>query len=479
MKRSIFYTVLLSLFFSNLSITEVVAQTNGVFSADCEQSDSLIAHANKLLYSHPDSVIFLMRSLFNNCDQQLYTGRVLNTIGAAFLVKGDLDSSQYYYSTDTSARNSLDLANAYSGLGGVFAGQQLNQQALTFYLKGARLYDSLKNETFLAGAYNNIANILTRTEDYEQAKSYYLRAINIHEHQSDSMRLLPNIYNLGDLFRLLMAYDSSRYYGEQLLTISKKLKSQYGLAKAYGLLASIDNETENFSQALANAEQGEQLMLALGDSSSFIEMSIKKAYALLGLGRQKQSEQIALDLLTDTAQSSANHKPELFDLLLQNAKASGDYEKALYYQELQNEEENKIFNAKKNATIRDLQAKYESDKKQKLIGELEQKATLTQAQNQRRNILFIALLIVLVLSSIIVFVSYQRKIEQQKSVALMANLKFLQSQMNPHFMYNSLTSVQRFVIENRSEEATTYISKFSRLMRQFLETFTTGIYCYS
>ena len=47
-------------------------------------------------------------------------------------------------------------------------------------------------------------------------------------------------------------------------------------------------------------------------------------------------------------------------------------------------------------------------------------------------------------------------------------LKALRSQMNPHFIYNTLNSIQALVLDNRPEKASLYISKFGRLLRQVL-----------
>ncbi|GGB06103.1 sensor histidine kinase [Puia dinghuensis] len=47
-------------------------------------------------------------------------------------------------------------------------------------------------------------------------------------------------------------------------------------------------------------------------------------------------------------------------------------------------------------------------------------------------------------------------------------LKALRSQMNPHFIYNSLNSIQALVLDNKPEEASLYISKFGRLLRRVL-----------
>ena len=45
----------------------------------------------------------------------------------------------------------------------------------------------------------------------------------------------------------------------------------------------------------------------------------------------------------------------------------------------------------------------------------------------------------------------------------------LRSQMNPHFLFNSLNSINRFVVQNKPAEASDYLSKFARLIRMILQ----------
>ncbi|MDO8367544.1 MAG: histidine kinase, partial [Saprospiraceae bacterium] len=49
-------------------------------------------------------------------------------------------------------------------------------------------------------------------------------------------------------------------------------------------------------------------------------------------------------------------------------------------------------------------------------------------------------------------------------------LKALQSQMNPHFIFNSLGAIQYFIRSDRTQEADGYLTKFAQLMRLFLES---------
>ena len=50
-----------------------------------------------------------------------------------------------------------------------------------------------------------------------------------------------------------------------------------------------------------------------------------------------------------------------------------------------------------------------------------------------------------------------------------ASLENLRSQMNPHFIFNALTSIQEYILLNKSDQASEYLVKFSRLIRMYLE----------
>ncbi|WP_425637413.1 sensor histidine kinase [Algoriphagus yeomjeoni] len=59
--------------------------------------------------------------------------------------------------------------------------------------------------------------------------------------------------------------------------------------------------------------------------------------------------------------------------------------------------------------------------------------------------------------------SYDKELAELKLLAL-------RSQMNPHFIFNSLNSIKSYIIENEAEEAVYYLNKFAKLIRKFLAT---------
>ena len=94
-----------------------------------------------------------------------------------------------------------------------------------------------------------------------------------------------------------------------------------------------------------------------------------------------------------------------------------------------------------------------------------------------QTVWFKVLLVVLLILGLITFFFWRMRsirlhaAEQRDFQHKLAELEMtaLRSQMNPHFLFNSLNSVNGFIIKNNREEASAYLTKFSRLVRMVLQ----------
>ena len=75
---------------------------------------------------------------------------------------------------------------------------------------------------------------------------------------------------------------------------------------------------------------------------------------------------------------------------------------------------------------------------------------------------------------LLIFYFYRRKKkrqlikQQEKTERLLLELKSIRSQLNPHFIFNSLSSIQGLINTNKLDDANLYLSQFSNLMRNAL-----------
>ncbi|MFT5735903.1 MAG: two-component system LytT family sensor kinase [Maribacter sp.] len=98
---------------------------------------------------------------------------------------------------------------------------------------------------------------------------------------------------------------------------------------------------------------------------------------------------------------------------------------------------------------------------------LTQKELSEESYNNQRWVIY-SLIFGLVLMALAAFFFY-RSNQQQKLANNLLALKSLRSQMNPHFIFNALNSVNNFIAKSDERSANRYLSDFSTLMRSVLE----------
>ncbi|MBF4472630.1 histidine kinase [Flavobacterium sp. HJJ] len=86
------------------------------------------------------------------------------------------------------------------------------------------------------------------------------------------------------------------------------------------------------------------------------------------------------------------------------------------------------------------------------------------------NFIFMLICAYLIYVNRIRFVKKQEraKYEVQKRLAE-TKMEALQSQMNPHFIFNAMNSIQNYIIDNNIDDALMYMGEFSKLIRQTLD----------
>jgi streptogramin lyase len=63
----------------------------------------------------------------------------------------------------------------------------------------------------------------------------------------------------------------------------------------------------------------------------------------------------------------------------------------------------------------------------------------------------------------------EKQLAELKQQASELEMHALRAQMNPHFIFNSLNSINRFILQNNKTEASEYLTKFSKLVRMILQ----------
>ena len=159
-----------------------------------------------------------------------------------------------------------------------------------------------------------------------------------------------------------------------------------------------------------------------------------------------------------------------YELLSLVYKQQKHYPKALYYYTLYKNISDSLLKETniKNVTTAEYEIKETQLRAEQKEKELRQKLNY-KADLQSKNYWMAIISICFILGIMTLLFVYR----QNRLSALKKNIeleqRLLRSQMNPHFIFNSLDAIQTTIIENKPTDTIKYLTKFSRLLRQILE----------
>ena len=164
-----------------------------------------------------------------------------------------------------------------------------------------------------------------------------------------------------------------------------------------------------------------------------------------------------LELATDI--KSLEDQYSLYELLYRIESKRKNFNKAIHYLEIAGDLQDSILNAEKVKIIEELETKYETERKNNEIQNLQQATAIKDLEIRQKNLfLLIGFLLVLTGGVFIAFIWRQRQLKiHQKTDEL--NQRLLRSQLNPHFLFNALNAIQQKVLSNKNnQEAADYLA---------------------
>lgn len=163
-------------------------------------------------------------------------------------------------------------------------------------------------------------------------------------------------------------------------------------------------------------------------------------------------------------------KTRLYQLRFNLAMAKGEFRKAVEYQQM-NYQSNDEFRAEQEGRQLELLiTEAEAEKIDHKIRMLSQDNELNQLRLSRTRFMLAGTAAGVLIISLFLLLFFQRKRLKAEQNSHSLEQKLLRSQMNPHFIFNSLASIQNFVINHKANEASIYLARFSQLVRNILDS---------
>jgi two-component system, sensor histidine kinase PdtaS len=409
----------------------VVDSLQKLIKTDREDSSKVkhlirLSWAHKNMSSYKEALDLSQRSLelSEKLNYKKGIGDSYNLKGVIYMAQGDTRTAIEYYSLALDIRNEIGdkvgLSAVYNNMGLIYQTIGNYGKSLESFLVSIKINNETGNKNWLSSNYNNIGSLYADQEKHDLALENYLVAKKIKEDIGEIQdRQYANILgNIGDNFAYKKEYDKALEVHKTSLKIRMEIGDKNGLSASYVSIGSIlfnrmDAESDHqkrkelFAQALENFSRAKQLSRELDDidglSVSLIDMgSLYLRQDSSGKARKELQE--AFELSKEVA--SNDMISEVCYLLSRCDSTEGNWKGAYEYQILYKQYSDSVFNEANSKKMAEMGARFETEKKE---------AQIQQLENEKyRTKIFISVFIVLVLG--LLFLA-KRAYDNKKKVA--------------------------------------------------------------
>jgi two-component system NarL family sensor kinase len=332
------------------------------------------------------------------------------------------------------------------------------REALALCQEALRIFETAGTQRDKAVAHINLGNEWQYLSDFELAAEHYLKAKSITEKIGDRPLLRVIINNLASIFNSLKQFDKGKQYASEALEIARDINSDYSVASSLINLAQAESNLNQYAEALAHFQEVEKIGVNISDTiltmdgwqgqadvqkvtqcteeASILykkiiqlaeqqQMPTYQMYSWMGLadcylfmkrfGPAEEAIQNGIRIALETGSSF-----ELLELYRQRselAELRGNFAQALTYRKQFEVLKDSVAGEKAKESINLLEARFESQRKDDQIVQLEKEKATQQSiirQKNRVTYLLIAVVLAVLLLMGLLYLSYAQRQRLQK-----------------------------------------------------------------
>ncbi|WP_341217204.1 histidine kinase, partial [uncultured Wocania sp.] len=359
------------------------------------------------------------------------------------LNKNYQESLATYNDIDKKELSNWQLVILYEGIGDVHQNTKTLDAAINAYTEGLKVAQKHLITPKITDLNSKLAQVYNEKGEPEKAKGLFNESLRLANTQNKKRGVEEKI-KVADFQNNLSDYSSEIELRKEALEAINEIESD----SVFDNESALTPQKQNYKIGNAYALQKD-----FGQAITYLEKSIEEADDKEDLIVQKDATRKLSEVLRD----------------------AGEFDKALIAYQNYVDLVDKVYSKKEQEISQAARFSKDIVSKQNRILSLESDRALSESKYQlnieqaRRQKLIIYSLIGGVLLLLVTAFLMFKYIKQQRLANNLLALKTLRSQMNPHFIFNALNSVNSFIASNDERTANKYLSDFSLLMRAVLE----------
>ena len=386
-----------------------------------QQSQAYIDLAWKLLYLSSDSSLFFGEkalSIALEHQQYIHIAEAYNIIGAAKTIQSKFDTSLVIFQLGLNSINialpklkdsteinliKKRIAGILANMSNCYYNKSNYTQSIHYYQLTAKAAIESKTKWLESVAYTGIATCYQELKKYDLSLQYHKMSLQLAIKSSDSLNTAESFLSIGKAYMLMSEKGKSKEYFLKAIEIYENLGEDYFLKFAYLDLCHSYLKLDKLDSALIFLEKSRSLTQKYPELQAEIYYHNLYGNYLLLVGDYKGAKehyiisyQLSEKYGWDKYMEDASFKlVNIFEELKQ-------YDSAFKYLVINRAISDSIFSKESDKRIAELEVKYQVDRKELSIKNLEEQ----KAKDEQLRILLLVLLVVIIVSSSIVITSY-------------------------------------------------------------------------
>ncbi len=363
------------------------------------------------------------------------------------------------------------IADGYNSLGNIYKDQALFQQAIDNYFNALELWKSQEDSAGMAIAYGSIGNMYFFQKNYQKALEYHKRKLPIVISREDNWEESKTYNSIAEVYNATGKHQAALVFFNKALQMNSYMNYPIGLAKSYYNLAQTYYRMNILDSAITYIDLCLEKSRATDVKAEWANYYILRGKIHNALGNEHSAME---DILAGYKLGKNLNLPfsisEATDMLKKIYASRGEYDKAYHYlKEYKSLQDsiNKEANIKK---LTRLEIEYEFDQKEKQLESEKAQEIETYESEVKKQRAYLFLVVGIALFMVIItvfFIKHRNTKAKYQTIAL--EQKLLRTQMDPHFIFNSLCAIEEYIMESKPKEAAHFLSKFAGLMRSIFE----------
>jgi len=296
-----------------------------------------------------------------------------------------------------------------------------HEKALEYQLQIIPLYEKLKDPIKLSTLYGNLSYAYGNIEQYKKAIEYGEMSLRIGRQIKNDFSITTTLVNLSTVYISTGEIKTAVKCLEEARAIAKRTNNQYALLVTSLNLGDANIRLGDFNKLEAYYEEALTLAEKLGDQESVVIALRGKAIDNFYKKKITQAESFAnQSLQLAITHNMIEHVGKAYTVLADLAVLRGDFKTNNYYAIRSDSIRTLLLNGSIAENIQELEAKYESEKKEQQINDLKQEAEIKDL-SIRQNRLFNFILIGSLLAVLVIVLLARRTYQQKKKILVREN----------------------------------------------------------